>query len=94
MPPFNAPDNYDVNLLRGDHVIKFKVEMPAGMSEQEREILREFARMEHNNRHKYYSQKEQAVRDNTGKPAATQETTSNPTSGGGGIFGSIKSIFK
>lgn len=25
MPPFNVPDNYDANQLRGDHVLKFKV---------------------------------------------------------------------
>lgn len=33
MPPFHPPDNYDVNLLRGDHIVKFNVVIPHDMSE-------------------------------------------------------------
>lgn len=28
VPEFNPPDNYDPKLLRGDHIIKFKVHLP------------------------------------------------------------------
>lgn len=32
MTPFHPPDNYDVNTLRGDHILRFKVVMPSNMS--------------------------------------------------------------
>jgi DnaJ-class molecular chaperone len=34
MPPFQPPENYDVNLLRGDHIIKFKVVIPTNMNDK------------------------------------------------------------
>lgn len=32
MPPFHPPENYDVNQLRGDHIVRFKVVIPSTMS--------------------------------------------------------------
>lgn len=32
MTPFHPPDNYDVNTLRGDHILRFNVVMPSNMS--------------------------------------------------------------
>ena len=26
--PFHPPENYDINDLRGDHIVKFRVQMP------------------------------------------------------------------
>jgi len=42
MPPFHPPENYDINDLRGDHIIKFKIVLPKDMSDNHREIIREF----------------------------------------------------
>ena len=49
MPPFQPPENYNVNLLRGDHVIKFKVVIPSNMSQQQIDIIEEFQRHEQAN---------------------------------------------
>ena len=46
MPPFQPPDNYDVNKLRGDHIIKFKVVIPSNLNQQQKEIIEEFQRHE------------------------------------------------
>ena len=40
--PFHTPENYDVNSLRGDHIIRIKVIMPKALSEKQRELLRKF----------------------------------------------------
>lgn len=32
MPPLHPPDNYDVNKLRGDHIVRFKVVLPSNMN--------------------------------------------------------------
>jgi DnaJ-class molecular chaperone len=28
MPPFSPPETYDVNKLRGDHILRFKIVLP------------------------------------------------------------------
>ena len=33
MPPMNPPPNYDVEKLRGKHVLRFKVVIPQNMTE-------------------------------------------------------------
>ncbi len=39
MPPFQPPENYDVNLLRGDHIIKYKVVIPETLNDKQKEII-------------------------------------------------------
>jgi DnaJ-class molecular chaperone len=34
MPPFHPPENYDVEKLRGDHILRFKILIPKNMTEQ------------------------------------------------------------
>lgn len=64
--PFHPPDHYDVHQLKGDHILRFKVVIPQNMTEKQREILREFQRME---QARYYQQSEQHIRQRHEKAA-------------------------
>ena len=46
MPPFQPPDNYNLNELRGGHILRFKVMIPSNMNEQQRDIINEFKKTE------------------------------------------------
>jgi molecular chaperone DnaJ len=63
MPPFHVPDNYDVNLLRGDHILKFKVVIPQTLNEKQRDIFNEFFHMETKNEERFYSASEDQMRN-------------------------------
>ena len=54
MPPFHPPDNYDVNQLRGDHIVRFKVVIPSTMSEEQERIMNDFRRREQASRDRFY----------------------------------------
>jgi molecular chaperone DnaJ len=54
MPPFQPPEHYDPALLRGDHVIKFKVIIPSDLTQEQRDLLKEFQAREQQNKQKYY----------------------------------------
>lgn len=45
VPEFNPPDNYDPELLRGDHIITFKVDLPP----EDHDILQEIIKMDKTN---------------------------------------------
>ena len=53
--PFNPPDTYDVNLLRGDHLVKLKVKFPTNMTEKQKQLMQEFQKIENQSREKFYA---------------------------------------
>lgn len=50
------PDNYDPTELRGDHLITVQVDLPkqGELSQHQMEILREWAKLEEQNRDRFY----------------------------------------
>jgi DnaJ-class molecular chaperone len=54
MPPFHPPDNYDVNQLRGDHIIRLKIVLPSNLSPEQERIMRDFKEQERANKEKFY----------------------------------------
>ena len=63
MPPFMPPENYDVNLLRGDHIVRFNVIIPKVMNDQQREVINNFSRIETQNEERFYSKSEDQMRN-------------------------------
>ena len=72
MPPFQPPENYDVNLLRGDHILIFKVVIPQTMTEKQREIINNFSKLEMNNEERFYRASEDDMRNQEGERAKRQ----------------------
>lgn len=52
--PFHVPENYDLNSLRGDHIVRFKIKMPQNLSQKQKEILLKFQEQEQTHKDKYY----------------------------------------
>lgn len=58
VPEFDPPENYDPILLRGDHIVVFKVVLPENPSEEIKDILKQMVANEQQNKDKYYAHKE------------------------------------
>jgi len=55
VPEFDPPDLYDPTLLRGDHIVVFKVRLPSQTSSKEvKDILNEMVSDEWAHRATYY----------------------------------------
>jgi molecular chaperone DnaJ len=63
MPEFNAPDLYDEEMLKGDHIVTFNVLLPQMSTDESQDqttaqrdkILREFLEIEQNSKDKFYA---------------------------------------
>lgn len=57
VPEFDPPENYDPLLLRGDHIVVFKVRLPDNQSEQMKDILEKIIKNDQENKKTYYANK-------------------------------------
>ena len=57
VPEFDPPENYDPISLRGDHIVLFKVRLPAtdGDSPEMRDIIEQMLKNEQENKEAYYA---------------------------------------
>lgn len=55
VPEFDPPENYDPVLLRGNHIIVFKVRLPEPKSEEMKDILDKMVKNEEENKEAYYA---------------------------------------
>ena len=51
---WNAPENYDPNDLRGDHIVTFKVVLPKEFTPEQLDLLSQFAEIEKDNKDRFY----------------------------------------
>ncbi|CDW82025.1 chaperone protein [Stylonychia lemnae] len=99
--PFHPPDNYDINSLRGDHIIRFRVQLPSKLTEEQKELLKEFQKHEAQNKDKYYERNNPFQQNQSHQQSSKQEAQQNQyksqkkeAQDGGGFFSTFKSIFK
>ena len=56
MPEFDPPENYDPVILRGNHIVEFKVVLPSADCSQEiKDILAQMVQNEKENQDAYYA---------------------------------------
>jgi molecular chaperone DnaJ len=51
---WNAPENYDPNDLRGDHIVTYKVVLPKEFTSEQLDLLSQFAEIEKDNKERFY----------------------------------------